>query len=96
MAARDCADKKNAARMLEESKTAVLSRMKATITAIGDVPDTHAERQVKASSAWQDYINTMCRAIHDADLAQIEVETIRMRYWEHQAGDANRRAEMRL
>ena len=50
-------DLDGAARMLEEAKTATLSTM---MQRQGDVPVAHAERDVKASPEWQDYIRRMC------------------------------------
>ncbi len=81
------------ARLLEESKTATLSqRMKA----LGDMPTAHAERDVKSSPDWSEYIKMMVIARTDANFAKVRMEYYRMRFMEWQSENANRRAEMRL
>lgn len=82
-----------AARMLEESKTAIQSQM---MKALGDKPAAHAERDVKASPEWADYINKMTDARTQANLKKVQMEYIRMKFSEWQAESANRRAEMKL
>ena len=52
--AKDWVAMDGAARMLEESKTAVQSQM---MKALGDKPAAHAERDVKASPEWADYLS---------------------------------------
>ena len=93
LAAEEWCDCEAAARLLEESKSSVLARKMA---ALGDVPVSHAERDVKASDEWSEYIQQMCGARAEADRAKIQVEYIRMRYWEQQGHEASKRAEMRL
>lgn len=93
VAAKDWVEKDKAARMLEETKTAVLAqRMKA----LGDMPATHAEREVKASPEWMEFLETMVAAKTAANLAKVKIEYIRMRASEWQSENANRRAEMRM
>ena len=82
-----------AARLQEESKTTVLSQM---IKALGDLPVTTAERDVKATPEWKDYIHTMVAARTAANKAKLKIEWIRMRHAEHQSLEASKRAEMRL
>lgn len=82
-----------AARMLEESKTAVLAQM---MKALGDKPAAHAERDVKSSPEWHDYLTKMVEARTAANLKKIHLEYIRMKSSEWQTENANRRAEMRL
>lgn len=82
-----------AARLLEESKTAVLAqRMKA----LGDKPAAHAERDVKASEEWRDYIGKLVKARTSANAAKVAMEFARMRFSEWISMDATRRAEMKL
>lgn len=82
-----------AARLMEESKTAVLAqRMKAQ----GDKPAAHAERDAKASPEWMDYITKMTEARTRSNLAKVKMEFYRMRFSEWQAKDASARAEMRM
>lgn len=82
-----------AARMLEESKTAVLAQM---MKAQGDKPAAHAERDVKSSPEWMEYLQKMVEARTAANLKKIHLEYIRMKSSEWQTENANRRAEMRL
>lgn len=82
-----------AARMLEESKTLVLSQRK---SALGDIPDSHAEKQVKASPEWHDYIKKMVEARTASNLKKVQMVHIQMLDREQQSDEANKRAEMRL
>lgn len=82
-----------AASLLEESKSAVMSQQ---MSAQGDIPVTHAERIVKASPQWKDYLEKMVKAREAANLAKIEMEFIRMRYWENQGDEATKRQELRM
>ena len=83
----------SAARLLEETKTAVLSqRMKA----LGDMPAAHSEREVKASGEWSDFIEKMVKARTAANLKKVQLEYIRMQFSEYQSFEATKRAEMKL
>lgn len=82
-----------AATMLEETKSAVLSQRMA---ALGDIPVSHAERSVKASPEWQDFIKSMVDARTQANLKKVQMEYQRMKFSEWQSDNANKRAEMRL
>ncbi len=53
-----------AANLLEETKSAVLSRKMAQL---GDVPVSHAERAVKSSPEWQEHIEKIVDARREAD-----------------------------
>lgn len=93
LAAKDWVEKDSSARLLEETKTAVLAqRMKA----LGDMPAAHAEREVKASQEWAEYIKGMVAAKTAANLAKVTVEYYRMKFMEWQSANATKRAEMRL
>lgn len=82
-----------AARMFEETKTAVLSQK---MKRLGDKPAAHAERDVKASEEWQDFIIRLVEARTAANLAKVKMEYVRMKFSEWQAMDATARAEMKL
>ena len=82
-----------AANMLEESKSAFLSKSMADL---GDMPVSKAEMSVKASQPWQDYISQMVDARKNASLLKVQLEYIRMRFSEWQSVEATRRAEMKL
>lgn len=91
--AKQWVDADNAARMLEESKTAVLSQRMAQL---GDVPVSHAEREVKSSQEWQDWIRGMVEARTRANLLKVQLEYVRMKFSEAQSFEATKRAEMKL
>lgn len=81
------------ARLLEESKSAALSqRMKQ----LGDVPAAHAERDVKASELWHEFIEEMVSARTKANLLKVQLEYMRMRHSEQQSFEATARIERRL
>lgn len=93
LAAKEWVALDGAARLLEETKTAVLSqKMKQQ----GDVPVSKAEMAVKASPEWSDFLERMCKARTDANLAKVRLEWVRMKFQEWQALDASARAEMKL
>lgn len=93
IAAEEWADLDAAARMLEEGKTTYLAQR---IAQHGDMPHNKAEREVKASSEWADYIKKMVNAKTRANKARIKLDYLKMRYWEEQGSNATRRAEMRM
>ena len=86
-------DADTAATMLEETKSAVLSRM---MSDLGDMPVSRAEMTVKASEPWRDYIKEMVEARQKASLLKVQLEYIRMRFSEWQSMEATKRAEMKL
>jgi hypothetical protein len=93
LAAKDWVEKERAASLLEETKSAVLSQRMA---ALGDIPVNKAERDVKASAEWLDYVTKMVEARGAANLAKVKLEFLRMKHWEHQGAEATKRQEMRL
>ncbi len=93
LAAKQWVDLDSAARLLEETKSAVLSQRQ---KALGDMPAAHSEREVKASLEWADYIKRMVDARTAANLAKVRMEWCRMRFSEWISMDATRRAEMKL
>jgi hypothetical protein len=82
-----------AAGLLEELKTAFLSKRK---MALGDMADNKAERQIKASAEWEDYIRKMVAARTAANEARVEATTLQMQHREWIAADANARAERKM
>ena len=93
LVAKEWVEADSAARLLEETKSAVLSqRMKA----LGDKPAAHAERDVKASVEWADFIDKLVRARTAANLKKCQLEYLRMRFSETQSFEATKRAEMKL
>jgi hypothetical protein len=93
LVAKEWVEKDGTARMLEECKTAVLAQK---MRALGDMPAAHAEREVKASQEWDEYIHKMVDARTAANLAKVKTEYYRMKFSEWMSEDANKRAEMKL
>lgn len=93
LAALEWADLDNSARMLEEGKTTFLAQRK---TALGDIADNKAEKEVKSSEEWSNYIKAMVRAKTAANKARAEMEYLKMKFSEWQSAEANARAERKL
>lgn len=91
--AKEWVDLDNAATMLEETKSAVLSQKMA---ALGDIPVSHAERGVKSSPEWLDFVKKMVDARSAANLKKVQIEYLKMKFQEWSSENANKRAEMRL
>ena len=86
-------DADSAASILEETKSAVLSRK---MIALGDMPVSKAEMYVKASEGWTEFLNEMVKAREKAALLKVQLEYIRMKFSEWQSFEATKRAEMKL
>lgn len=93
LVAKEWVEADSAARLLEETKTAVLAQR---MRALGDMPASHSEREVKASDEWNDFISKMVRARTQANLKKVQLEYIRMQFSENQSFEATKRAEMKL
>lgn len=82
-AARDWARTDGHARKLEELKSSELAkRMKA----LGDMTVAAAEREVKATQEWRDFIEEMAQARTAANAAFAELEYLRMKHNEWRIG----------
>lgn len=85
------------ARLLEEMKTTRLEQQKQRLIEVeGDMPDSHAERRVKATPEWETYIQGMVDAKTEANMRKAQMEFLRMRFTEIQDANASARAERRL
>lgn len=93
IAARDWVDMDAAARMLEEGKTTYLAQLKAKL---GEMPDSKAERIVKSSPEWADYIKKMVNAKTAANRQKVELDFLKMRHMERTSEEANARSERKL
>lgn len=93
LAARDWVDMDAAARMLEEGKTTYLAQQKAKL---GDMPDSKAERIVKSSPEWADYIKKMVNAKTSANRQRVELDFFKMVHMERTSQEANARSERKL
>lgn len=86
-------DADSAASLMEESKSAILSRK---MLELGDMPVSKAEMNVKASQLWGEYIDEMVQARAKAARLKVQLEYIRMKFSEWQSLEATKRAEMKL
>jgi len=66
------------------------------MAALGEMPVSKAEMQIKASDEWHEYIEKMVDERKKASLLKVQLEFIRMRFSEWQSHEATRRAEMKL
>lgn len=87
------AQKQAAASILEETKSAFLAKM---IGRHGDIPHVQAERIVKSSEEWTDFIKGMVDAKLAANLAKAQMEYIRMKFNERQSAEASSRARRKM
>lgn len=93
LVAKDWVEKDAAANLLEETKSARLNQM---MMALGDIPVSHAEREVKSSQDWLTLVTQIVDARKVANLAKVKMEYIRMKFSEWQSAEANARSERRL
>lgn len=93
LTARDWVEMDAAARMLEEGKTTYLAQRMA---ALGDIPVSKAEREVKSSPEWADYIKKMVNAKTAANRQRVELDFLKMRHMERTSEEANARSERKL
>lgn len=93
LAAKAWVELDGAARLLEETKSAVLAQRQ---KAMGDIPAAHSEREVKASEEWLEFIKAMVNHRTNANMAKVRMEWCRMKFMEWQSENATKRAEMRL
>lgn len=89
------------ARELEGLKDLLLEQKKNALVLAANrrgekLADNAAEREVKASDHWMDYITSMIHARTEANRHKVEMERIRMREREIADHHANIRAEYRL
>jgi hypothetical protein len=90
LVAKKWVDAHAAANLLEETKTAVLSRL---MMQHQDVALNRAEMMVKAGAEWAEHIEKMVEARKVADLLRVQMKYIEMRFSEWQSADANQRKE---
>lgn len=93
LAALDWVEVDAAARMLEEGKTTYLAQCQARL---GDMPVSKAEREVKSSAEWADYIKKMVNARTAANRKKVDLDFLRMRHMEWTSAEANARSERKL
>lgn len=95
--AKQWVDADAAASLMDELKTTTLEQMKTRlIKASGPMPNNTAERIVKSSPDWEQYIRDMCKHKTAANRFKVQMEYLRMRHREWIGADATARAEMRM
>ena len=82
-----------AARILEDSKSAIVSQW---VNDFGDVPVSRAESRVKGSDEYLRLIEDIANARTKANKAKVQVEYLRMRFSEQIGHEANSRLERRM
>ena len=87
------ADLESAAQLLEDCKSTVMAQRQTTY---GDIPVNRAEQMVKASPDWEEYVRSCVEARHQANLAKIRLEAIKMSFAEFNNTEANNRIEMKM
>lgn len=86
-----------AARILEETKTALLSQKKLEVEArAGKISKAQAEDLVKASPEWMEHLHKIVDARTAANRERLKLETLKMRHSEQQSREATARHEARL
>lgn len=93
LVAKEWVELDHAARLMEETKSAVLSQQMAVL---GDMPVSKAEKIVKASEDWHKFVQAMVEARTSANLKKVELEWVKMRFSEQQSREATERAERKL
>ena len=86
------ADKEAAAQMYEDTKSSILSQR---CKELGDIAVNRAEQEVKSSPFWREHVRKIVEARKEANKARIELDYIRMKFYEWQSQQANSRAELR-
>ena len=86
-------DAECAASLMEDLKSSVLNER---MVALGDIPVNRAEKVVKASPEWREYVEATIEARRKSNLLKAKLEWIRMKHSEEQSYAATRRAEMKL
>ncbi len=89
----DWADKKAAADLLEDTKSAVIAKWQQEL---GDMPVNRAEQLVKSQPRYTELIEQIVEARRVANVAWVVMNVRKMEHAEHQSEEANNRQEMRM
>lgn len=93
LAAEEWVDLDAAARMLDESKSAIVAQW---INDYGDIPVSRAESKVKGSDNYLRLIEDIVNAKTKANKAKIQLDYLRMRFSEEVSREATSRVERRI
>jgi len=89
----DWADAHAAASLLEDGKSAFLAKLMSKHI---DLPVNKREMIVKASDEWIQYLDKLSESKKSAAKLQIQKEYLKMKFYEWQTHEANKRQEMRM
>lgn len=93
--AEEWADLDAAAHLLADGKSSVFSEWSQALIAEG-MTISLAERTVKASEKYRDYLKKMNAARRRANRARVAMDYAKEKLWESKNADANSRAERRM
>lgn len=86
-----------AASLMEETKTSVLSEMIGKVISYNiGMPFNKAELAAKSSDEYKEFITKMVQLRSQANLQKVKMEYLRMQFQEWSSHEANARAEKRL
>lgn len=85
-----------AARLLEDTKSAVFSQRCLKHEGANEKSQAAKETAVRASDFWMDYVRKTVNARSEANKAKIDMDYERMRGWERQSQEATERQELRM
>lgn len=86
-------DAEAAASLLEDTKSAILAER---MLALGDMPVSKAEMNVKGSPEWRTDLLTISTTRQAANRLKVQLEYLRMKFSEWQSHEATKRTEARL
>lgn len=90
-------DKRKAFRLLDETKTSHLELLKSKhILSDPKMSETKAERLVKSSPEWREYLVALVAAEHDFERARQGLIVVKMRFDEWVQSSAHARQEYRM
>jgi hypothetical protein len=97
LAGEEWADAHTAAKLLEELKTATLSKMKNKLMGeMGSMSEAKADRLVRSSDDWDKYIRDMLAAENKAIKLKVKLKSLEIANSERIDQGANHRAERRF
>ena len=95
--AKQWVDADEAASLMEETKSSVLSDMIGKVISFNiGMPYNKAEIAAKSSDEYKEFITEMVKLRSAANLLKVKLEYIRMQFSEQQSHEATARAERRL
>lgn len=90
-----CAANAKARRFEAIKSTELERRKKDLIRERGPMPDAAAEREVKASDDWMQFLEEGVAAMNEAERHKLHMELLEIQRWEINDANASHRAEMK-